>query len=121
MSQPVDKHNTQTYEWASGCQAWVLNDSAAASIKEERMEPGTREQLHLHKQTEQFFYILEGEAVIYLEGNAVSLQRYQGLQIPALATHYIANESAAPVRFLVISSPGNSHSVNGQADRENIS
>lgn len=118
MRYRVDKHNTETYEWASGCQAWVLNDSPASTVKEERMEAGTREQLHLHKQTEQFFYILEGQAVIYMDGNATVLDTQQGLCVPALTTHYIANESDAPVRFLVISAPGMN---NAAPDRENIS
>lgn len=116
MNQPVDIHNTESYEWASGCKAWVLNESAVTSVKEERMEPGTREQLHLHKQMEQFFYILEGQALIYLEGKPTPLHAGQGLRISPLTTHYIANESALPVRFLVISAP-----VVKGGDRENLS
>lgn len=117
MAGPVDINNTETYAWAPGCQAWLLHDSDAATIKEERMDPGTREQLHLHKQLEQFFYVLEGQAVIYLEGTRHHLDGGQGLQIPALQTHYIANESETPVRFLVISAPGTDKN---RPDRENI-
>lgn len=115
MNKPVDTDNTENYQWAAGCQAWILNQSPAASIKEELMGPGTREQLHLHKQMEQFFYILEGQAVLYVDGNTIPIQANQGLSVPAMTTHYIANESGAPVRFLVISAPA------VQDDRENLS
>ena len=117
MTKIVDNTNIVPYDWASGCSAWVLNDSARLLVKEERMAAGTREQLHLHKEQEQFFFILEGAAVLYVEGMAYSLGAGQGLQIPAQATHYIANESDLDVRFLVISAPG---TRDKQPDRENI-
>lgn len=83
------------------------------------MAAGTREQLHLHQKTEQFFYILEGRATLYLDNNATLLTTGQGLCIPAGTAHYIANDTGQPLRFLVISAPG-LQTVNGTADRINL-
>ena len=93
------------YQWAAGCEAWVLMDTPSVTIKEERMAPGTREQLHLHKNAAQFFYIPEGKAVFYLEGKAHHLRASQGLQVSAISSHNIANESNDPVRILVTTTP----------------
>ena len=78
------------------------------------MEAGTKETLHLHIETEQFFYILEGEAVIYLGEDAVELHSGQCISIKPQRPHYILNPSSQALRFLVISAPGN------PLDRENI-
>lgn len=110
MPNVVDIHQveTETYMWGQGCQAWVLNNSKNVTIKEELMAPSTREQLHLHKTMEQFFYILEGSAVMTLENRPVQINPGQGLHIPVNTPHFIANKSSEPLRFLVISTPGES-------------
>ena len=102
----IHQQTTPSYSWAEGCQAWILNNTETATIKEELMAPGTREQLHLHKAMEQFFYILEGVAVIVLEGRTFQLNAGQGLHIVANTAHFIENKSGASLRFLVISTPG---------------
>jgi len=118
--------NTPCYEWGTGCLAWVLSTGAACTIKEELMAPGTREQLHLHKAATQFFYILEGSAEMYLDGERFFLTTNQGLEIPPMTTHYIANNAENQLRFLVITAPGEAQvdsragSSDSNIDRENL-
>jgi mannose-6-phosphate isomerase-like protein (cupin superfamily) len=83
-------------------------------VIEERMPPGTAEVRHRHARARQFFYVLEGEAVLELEGTAHRLRAREGLHVPPGTAHQMRNESARDVRFLVVSSP-RSH-----GDRETI-
>ena len=49
--------------------------------------------------------MLEGAAVIELEGRRIALAAGQGLEVPPGAAHQFRNESAADVHFLVVSHP----------------
>lgn len=60
---------------------------------------------HRHGRSRQFFYVLEGAAVLELEGARHALGAGQGLEVPPGAAHQFRNESDADVRFLVISMP----------------
>ncbi len=77
------------------------------------MPAGTAEQRHRHHRAQQFFYVLEGEAALEVEGTAHTLQAGQGLHVPPGSRHQMRNDSDTPLRFLVISQPM-SH-----GDREN--
>ncbi|MEE7548110.1 cupin domain-containing protein [Xanthomonas sp. Kuri4-1] len=69
------------------------------------MPPGTCEQRHLHRHARQFFYLLEGEAILELDGVCHTLGPGQGLHVPPGRAHQMRNDSARPVRFLVVSAP----------------
>ena len=69
------------------------------------MPPGDTEQRHRHAKARQFFYVLEGEAVLELESSRHRLRRGEGLHVPPGMAHQMRNESAAGVRFLVVSAP----------------
>jgi mannose-6-phosphate isomerase-like protein (cupin superfamily) len=97
--------DSEHYTWGTGCDGWHLVKQEGLSVIEERMPPGSAEVMHFHNRTQQFFYILAGEAVMELEGEAVSLARGEGLHIPAGTPHRIRNASNQPVEFLVISQP----------------
>lgn len=103
------------YVWGEGCDSWVLHNSPFLSVKREEMPAGSREKLHFHSLAQQFFYVLKGEAAFYLQGQKLELHAEEGLAVPAKAHHYIANESANPVSFLVISQPA------ADGDRTNLS
>ena len=101
----VGTHNTEHYRWGQGCDGWHLLAGHDLSVIEERMPPGTAEQRHRHARARQFFYVLEGEAVLELDGAPQRLRRCEGLHVPPGAAHQMRNESGADVRFLVVSSP----------------
>lgn len=103
----VNKENTKNYQWGNDCNAWELFQSENAIIKEEMMPPQTEEELHLHKKTEQFFYILEGEATFKVDGKKEVVSQNQGIQIKIGQPHKICNDTTRTLRFLVISFPGN--------------
>ena len=92
-----------------GCDGWHLLAGDDLSVIEKRMPPGTAEQRHRHARARararQLFYVLEGEAVLEMEGVAHVLRPGEGLHVPPSAAHQMRNDSGADVRFLVVSAP----------------
>jgi mannose-6-phosphate isomerase-like protein (cupin superfamily) len=103
--QVVDRSNTEHYLWGNGCDGWHLLKRDDFSVITEHVPAGEREQRHLHHHSRQFFYILSGEAVIEVNGEAKVLQPQQGIEIPPGVAHQFRNESSGDVIFLVISVP----------------
>ncbi len=101
----MDKHTATHYVWGDNCDSWVLADTPGLSVKQERMPDGTREKLHFHTHAQQFFFVLKGTATFYLEQDKIVLTEQKGLLITPTTKHYIANETAEALDFLVISQP----------------
>jgi mannose-6-phosphate isomerase-like protein (cupin superfamily) len=102
---PVSRADAEHYTWGDACDAWHLVKHEKLSVIEERMPPGAAEVRHFHQDSQQFFYVLAGEAVMEVQGQAIVLARGQGLHIPPGTPHQIRNSSNRPVDFLVISQP----------------
>ena len=111
---PVSTANAPHYTWGQQCDGWHLLQGFDLSVIEERMPPGTAEVRHRHVRARQFFYVLEGEAVLELEGVAHRLAAREGLHVPPGAAHQMRNEADGELRFIVVSSP-KSH-----GDRETV-
>ncbi len=105
MSEPVQAAADNHYAWDRNCDGWHLVRNENLSVIEERMPPGTMEQRHFHAHARQFFYVLEGELTMEVEGRSVVLGARQGLEIAPGQAHQAMNRSEADVRFLVISQP----------------
>ena len=111
---PIDKTSALHYTWGDQCDSWILHDTETLSVKQESMPPGSKEKLHIHHQASQFFFILKGRAVFYLDGEKIILSAQQGLSVPNGSRHFIANESAGDIEFLVITQPS------AKNDREDL-
>ena len=114
MTRIVDIHSGQQYQWGSASQGWHLLNRPDLSVIQERVPPGDGERRHFHSAARQFFYVLDGEAVLEVDGSRFELLPGQGLEVPPGAKHQFLNESAGVVTFLVISCP-HSH-----GDRTNV-
>ena len=101
----VERRSAQHYSWGGGCDGWHLVQTAALSVIEERMPPGTSELRHHHQKANQFFYVLRGILNIEVEGNELALNSGQGLHISAGERHQVFNRSTHDVEFLVVSNP----------------
>lgn len=99
------KNNSGHYIWGNGCDSWILRDSENLSVKQEIMHSGTAEKLHFHHHAEQFFYILKGEAVFYINDEKYSVKAGESISNLPKSKHYISNESESNLEFLVISNP----------------
>lgn len=113
--QPVSVATAEHYGWGVNCDGWHLLKRDDLSIILERMPSGSSEIRHYHRQSRQFFYILEGEATLITGDEAVSLRVGQGLEVPPWVAHQIRNGTTSDLVFLVVSAP-KSH-----GDRVNLS
>ncbi|WP_243041521.1 cupin domain-containing protein [Dyella sedimenti] len=103
--ETVSTGNAEHYRWGQGCDGWHLLAGDDLSVIEERMPGGTREVRHRHARSRQFFYVLQGELTLELEGDVHRLRAGQGLHVPPGQAHQACNDSVAEVRMLVVSSP----------------
>lgn len=114
MSKIIDKRSAEYYQWGNNCDSWILVDTPALSVKQEKMGAGTKEKFHFHSNAQQFFFILKGNATFYYDNKKEILLEKQGILIAPMTKHYIANETSETLDFLVISQPDTKH------DRTNI-
>ncbi|MES2382683.1 MAG: cupin domain-containing protein [Bacteroidota bacterium] len=105
MSRIIDKETAPGYTWGDNCNAINLVNTETLSVKQESMPPHTKEVLHFHKHAQQFFYILKGTATFYCNGEKEMAHAQQGILIAPEEQHFIANETAEQLEFLVISQP----------------
>ena len=107
-SAPVSAANATHYTWGSEenpCDGWHLVRTPELSVILERMPPGTSEVRHYHERARQFFFVLEGELTIALEGDEFKLGPQQGVEVAPTVPHRVFNRSPQDARFLVISQP----------------
>src|SRR5258708_35024882 len=105
MPDAISIQTAEHYVWGGICDGWHLVRAAGLSVIQERVPPGGHETRHLHSRSRQFFFVLDGEAVLEVEGQRHPLRAQTGLEVaPGLAPQ-LFNESAEDVTFLVISQP----------------
>ncbi len=83
----INTSTAEHYLWGEGCSGWHLLQHDNFSIIEECVPPGQKEQRHFHSVSRQFFYILQGEAIMELDGHEFVLGIQQGIEIPPRAAH----------------------------------
>ena len=101
----IDRNSAEHYIWGRICDGWHLVKNQSLSVITEKVPPGAKEVRHYHSKAHQFFYILNGEAIIEVSGKHIKLSEGQGLEIPPKIPHQFMNESNSDVNFLVISQP----------------
>ncbi len=97
--------NAEHYTWGNACDGWHLLRTDSLSVIQERMPPGTAEQIRYHNRAQQVFYILSGTATFEVEGEMKMVNAGQSIHIPKGFKHRIQNNGAADLHFLVISEP----------------
>ena len=102
----VSKNNAlKHYQWGNQCDGWNFVDETSISVKLEKMPPHTSEQKHFHRYAQQFFYVLNGEAVFEIQKERIAVKSAQGIHIKAGIEHRIMNESNEDLEFLLSSQP----------------
>jgi mannose-6-phosphate isomerase-like protein (cupin superfamily) len=115
--RPVSRATAEHYTWGDHCDGWHLVKDDRLSVIAEQMPHGTAEVRHYHARSQQFFWILAGEAVMEVDGSEIRLSAGEGLHIHPGTPHQIRSGSKEPVQFLVISQPP-SHGDRVAAERE---
>ncbi|MCW0307704.1 MULTISPECIES: cupin domain-containing protein [Pantoea] len=101
----ISKDNAEHYVWGNNCDGWHLLKRQDLSIIHEHIPPATAETRHFHVHSRQFFFVLEGELTMEIEGIVHLLQAQQGIEISPGAKHQARNDGNDSVTFLVISHP----------------
>lgn len=102
---PISREHAPHYVWGDNCDGWHLLQESNLSVIEERMPAGASEVRHFHRNAQQFFFVLSGQAMMEADGEQIPLLAGQGVAIPPGTRHQFRNHSEEPVRFLVISQP----------------
>ena|SRR5437899_209481 len=105
LSHRVGRHSAEHYTWGDHCDGWYLLKDAKLTVIEEQMPVGAAEIRHYHDHTQQFFFMLFGEAIIEVDDEEIRLTAGEGLHITPGQRHRIKNASSHLIRFLVISEP----------------
>jgi mannose-6-phosphate isomerase-like protein (cupin superfamily) len=105
MNKVIDKKTASHYFWGNNCDSWVLAETGSLSVKQETIPPASREQLHFHKNAQQFFFVLKGSATFYVDDSIAIIDEQQGILIDKKSKHFIANETSEPLEFMVVSQP----------------
>lgn len=100
----VSIKNTPRFLAENVCNYWQLLKNPKIEIIEEFMPPNSSVKRHLHKNSDQFFYCLEGELLLEINDTQYILFSAEGVFIEAGHAHKAATENL-PARFLVISVP----------------
>ena len=103
-ASPVGAATARPSESGDGCTGWTLVALPSLHVMEEQMAAGTRERRHFHRNTTQFYYVLDGKATVEVGSTSVAVEAGQGIEIGIGDPHQIRNETDAALRFLVISS-----------------
>ncbi|NER25699.1 MAG: cupin domain-containing protein [Symploca sp. SIO1C2] len=103
--ETINKANAENFKWGTACDGWHLLKSDELSIVEEIMPPGSKGVVHHHEVSRHFFYVLEGEASLVIDGTTHLLNRGDSILVLPGKVHQIKNESGDELNFLVVSSP----------------
>ena len=101
----VTRENAEHYNWKEVCDGWHFIKSDALSIIAEKMPPHTCEDMHYHRESRQFFYILAGEAEMRFKEEVVRLETGAGIEIGPMKAHQMCNTSEEEIEFIVVSTP----------------
>jgi mannose-6-phosphate isomerase-like protein (cupin superfamily) len=76
------------------------------SLAEARLPPGTSTTPHCHPQTEEIYYILEGQGQMQVGNEVRRVGPNDAIAIPPGHRHHITNVGGCVLRFLCCCAPG---------------
>jgi mannose-6-phosphate isomerase-like protein (cupin superfamily) len=101
----TSKHTAEHYKWGDGCDGWYLVKNDRLTVIQESMPPGTSETRHFHRKSQQYFFVLKGEATLEVDGSVLVVREQEGVAVPPGAMHQIQNLTQDALHFLVTSEP----------------
>ena len=81
----------------------------AQSLAEARLQPGASTAPHLHRRTEEIYFILEGTASMRLGQETRLVRAGDAIAIPPGSVHQITNTGSDVLRFLCCCAPAYEH------------
>ncbi len=78
---------------------------ANQSLAEAELPPACETDRHHHRESEEFYYVLEGDGEMEVDGERRALASGDAVLIPPGAWHQIRTTGEAPLRFLCCCAP----------------
>jgi mannose-6-phosphate isomerase-like protein (cupin superfamily) len=75
------------------------------SMAEAALPPGGRTDRHHHKVSEEMYYLVEGEALMEIDGEERAVTVGDAILIPVGSWHQITNTGSGPMRMIVTCAP----------------
>jgi len=101
----ISTTNAEHYTWGGSCDGWHLLKSPTLGVIQEKMPPGSSEQMHYHEHAQQLFFILEGVATFESDAFVYTVTKGEAFHIMPGKKHRILNDGLSDLEFLVISEP----------------
>ncbi|KAB7764912.1 cupin domain-containing protein [Xanthomonas maliensis] len=101
----INRSSAPHDRWGGACDGWHLLGLPELSVIEERVPPLASETRRRHLRARQFFRVLDGQAMLELDGTTHVLRAGDGLHVPPGAPHQLHDALQADVRLRVVSSP----------------
>ncbi len=79
------------------------------TLAEARLPPGQSTTPHHHVETEEIYYILEGNGLMRVDRQQAAVGPGDAVAIPPGASHQITNTGAGVLKFLCCCAPGYEH------------
>ena len=79
------------------------------SLAEARVAAGDKTCCHLHKQTQEIYFILKGNGQMFLGSTSFAVEEGDSVLIPANTAHCIENTGTCTLAFLCCCSPAYQH------------
>jgi mannose-6-phosphate isomerase-like protein (cupin superfamily) len=86
-----------------------INPSLRQSVAEATVPTGGETLLHRHRQSDEIYYILEGDGRMSLAGEEFDVTEGDTLYIPSGSPHRIRNTGSIPLRILCFCYPAYAH------------
>lgn len=81
---------------------YVLADEPQYKLKRIEVNPGHRLSYQFHHHRQEYWTIIEGEAVVILDGKEITVKYGESIHIPLGAKHRIENRSSELVIFIEV-------------------
>ena len=109
-----NKDQATPYQTKDGSLIRAIMDLSNSTVKnlslaQATVSSGSRTYPHLHTQSEEIYYLLQGRGKIYIEGESREVARFDAILIPSGARHYIENIGQEDLIFLCLCSPPYTH------------
>jgi mannose-6-phosphate isomerase-like protein (cupin superfamily) len=79
------------------------------SVAEATVDPGRHTEPHRHLQSQEIYYILEGDGEMRLGDETFDVKRYDAILIPPGTPHCVKNSGKSALRMLCVCTPPYSH------------
>jgi uncharacterized cupin superfamily protein len=92
--------------------------SGGAAVLVQIVPPAGGPPPHLHRDTDEFFYVLEGELDVWIANRRTKLVAGMSATLPRGVVHAFTNPARKPARVLVVVTPGDGAAFFDDMDRE---